>query len=194
MNNIEISKKIYNLLNGIDINGRVYQFNRPQNSNKTDVVISNGYIEVLANNTTTDNTAPNLREFERVAALIAEIIPPTEKKAEPQRNKDGYWSVILSFSSLVSVQDGFLRTYESLSDGYGGVTTFHTETPCNVFITSENLNNQMNMQGGRFEIIPEVKLVINKKARKNNSVIIGSDEYVINGVRGYELNTRKKND
>lgn len=137
-----IVKKIYDYIKFNISDIKCYLYNRPTNSNTTDLVLSqvddNITIEVFANNVNNDKTFPNFEEFSRVFNALSAVIPMLIKKGELKRNTNGYWSQVFEFKAF-EFGNGKIRQRSTENDGYGGVTTSNVDTDCVLFIDSWNL-------------------------------------------------------
>jgi hypothetical protein len=169
-----ISENIYNYIkfNISDVN--CYLYNRPTNSNKTDLVVSVNNdicsVEIFANNKGTDVTFPNFDEYERVLNQLDQIIPYDVNRGEWKRNSNGYWSVLLQFSAFMY---GIGQKVEriGLSDGYGGNSTTFESEDCQVFIKDWKLENN------------RVDVIIDKPFTKNTTILFNDDEFVIDNFK-----------
>ena len=157
MSGIDIVIEVYRLLNVPAIrsllgDGKVWQHNRPLNSDRTDIVISvgeyksdsldSGYLDVNIHTPNLkdyapieheDPTFPDLAKLKQVTDAVLPLLVSgldyalyPEIIGIPTRDKDGHWfvNIRVRFELIDSVSgiDVSLMLETSTSDGYGGAT------------------------------------------------------------------------
>lgn len=180
MTGIDIGIQLYQLLNGKTM-ARVWQHNRPKNSDKTDIVISvpeynaggvnSGYVDVniftpnvvVKIDGKDDSTFPNMAVFKPILDATLPHLTTTPNynldvriPGIPVRDKDGNWyiNIRLGFEGVDSGEatDVELWRMTSVDDGFGGAIV----TSTNMWegkAVQQNIGNgtQLNINVGRYE-------------------------------------------
>lgn len=206
MSGIDSVISFYRLLNVPNIknliDGSVWRYNRPLNSQFTDVVISdsNDGIEINVHTPNIQNfyplgyedgTHPDVQKLQLVTdAIIIELSDYNLKSVgKVSRDTDGHWysSIVVGVVDI----DGqpaelSLIEYVSVDDGFGGsipeknLVWFGDGFLVNV---AKNVND-LNIDLGRYEINPRIEFAVPKSAdvKKNMSVEHEGVEHVIVGI------------
>lgn len=196
MSGIDIVTGIFKLLNVPSVtgllDGLVYKFNRPVNSNKRDIVISlpdNKSVDINIHVPNTelynDQTTPDTITFKVITDAVLAIVGNVWNTGIPKRDADGSWYVNINLPIQGNVVDVSLIENTGVSDGYGGYTA--TES---VFWTGKALRmemakgSQLDINVGRYEFNMRCNWLLPSVAspQKNMEVHASDGQYVINGI------------
>lgn len=208
MSGIDNVISFYRLLNvpsvtGL-IDGGIWRYNRPLNSQFTDVVISTPDDKLVEINVHTpniqnffplgyeDGTHPDVQKLQSVTdAIISELSGYNLKTVgKVSRDSDGHWhsSITVQFvevdGQLVELS---LIEYTSVDDGYGGsIPDKDVAWVGDGFLVNVANNvNDLNIDLGRYEVNPHIEFAIPKTSdvKKNMSIELDGIEHVIVGIR-----------
>lgn len=210
MTGIDVVIDIWSLLNVPSVTSltRVWQHNRPRNSEQTDVVISipeynagqfnTGYVDInvfTPNQTVLNNdtTFPDMAKFKQVVDAILPLLTSTNNfdldvriVGIPIRDKDGNWyvNIRVGFQGISnSAQDITLWSVNSVDDGYGGsLTSFNLEYTGKGVQQNIGSGSQLNINAGRYEFNLRCDWIVDYQPSKNWQLRTDYEVYVINGI------------
>lgn len=218
MSGIDLVIDFYRLLNVPSITdlldgGRVWRYNRPLNSDFTDVVISmpeyiggsfnTANIEINIHTPNIKNfeplgfedvTHPNVLKLQEVTDAVLDVLGDVynlKTSGKVVRDKDGHWysNIIVEVKDINEADsvDVELIEYISVDDGFGGVIPSSSVvwSGKGAFISFANNVNDLDESLGRYEMNRHAEIAIPSivDVKKNMSLIISDDEYIIKGIR-----------
>ena len=210
MTGIDVVIDIYRLLNvpAVTALSRVWQHNRPRNSEQTDIVISipeynagqfnTGYVDInvfTPNPTVLDNdtTFPDMAKFKQVVDAILPLLTSTANfdldvriVGIPIRDKDGNWyvNIRVGFQGISGTAQAIeLWSVNSVGDGYGGsLTSYNLEHSGKGVQQNIGNGSQLNISIGRYEFNLRCDWIVDFRPEKNWQLRTDFEVYVINGI------------
>lgn len=189
------------------INGKVWRYNRPLNSGKTDVVISspeyvggafnrvNIEINVFTPNKTqvidgnNDTTHPDIPTLDRLTDIIVGLLSGYNFSVVGKvlRDKDGHWysNNVIQLESIDPVLGMPAELYEltGVSDGYGGYTTGREQVwSGRVSMVDIKKGSQLNVDNSSNAFNQINDFIIPVTPQKNYKLITNEAEYTILGI------------
>jgi len=212
MSAFDIATDLFRLLNvpsvRATIDGSIYKFNRPINSNKTDVVISvpeynagslnTGYVDINVHapnlNLSGDQTQPDLIGMQAVVDAILPLLTTAGNfdlsvriAGIPIREANGQWyaNIRVGFVGLDDTLSEDVQLYElnRVSDGFGGFTSSSTLAWSGKGAQVDvRKGSQLSTEIGRYEFNLVSDWIIPFEAKKNMQLHTSDGVYTIRGI------------